>query len=82
MKINGVTRQSSNTSDMVFSVAQLISNISQYVRWEAGDLMFTGTPAGVGYGMEPQLYMKPGDIMEPAIEGLGAMRSKVTAYHE
>jgi len=78
--INGETRQSSNTSDMVFSIAELISNISNYVRWEAGDLMFTGTPAGVGYGMDPQLYMKPGDIMEPMIEGLGAMRSKVVAY--
>jgi len=65
---------------MVFSVAQLIANISQYVRWEAGDIMYTGTPPGVGYGMKPPLYMKPGDIMEPAIEGLGAHKSKIIAY--
>lgn len=78
--INGVTRQSSNTGDMVFTVAELISNISQYVRWEAGDIMFTGTPPGVGYGMKPQLYMKPGDIMEPTIAGLGAQKSRIVPY--
>lgn len=81
IKVNGITRQSSNTGDMVFTVAELISNISQYVRWEAGDLMFTGTPAGVGYGMQPQLYMKPGDIMQPIIQSLGAQRSKIVSFH-
>ena len=80
IQINGETRQSSHTGDMVFTVAELISNISQYLRWEAGDLMFTGTPPGVGYGMKPQLYMKPGDIMEPSIEGLGKQRSKIVSY--
>ena len=80
--INGETRQSSNTGDMVFSIAEMISIISNYVRWEAGDLMFTGTPPGVGYGMKPPLYMKPGDIMEPTIAGLGAQRSQIVAYHE
>lgn len=78
--INGETRQKSTTSDMVFSIAELISNISNYVRWEAGDLMFTGTPPGVGFGMTPQLYMKPGDIMQPAIQGLGAQRSRIVSY--
>ena len=82
IKINGEIRQSSNTADMVFTIAELISNISNYVRWEAGDLMFTGTPPGVGYGMKPPLYMKPGDIMEPSIQGLGSHRSKIVAYHE
>ena len=81
IQINGVTRQSSNTADMVFTIAELVSNISNYVRWEAGDLMFTGTPPGVGYGMKPPLYMKPGDIMEPTIAGLGAHRSKIVAYN-
>jgi len=82
IKINGETRQNSHTGDMVFSIAQMISIISNYVRWEAGDLMFTGTPPGVGYGMKPPLYMKPGDIMEPAITGLGAQRSRIVAYHD
>lgn len=80
IQINGETRQSSHTGDMVFTIAELISNISQYLRWEAGDLMFTGTPPGVGYGMKPQLYMKPGDIMEPSIAGLGTQRSKIVSY--
>lgn len=80
IRINGVTRQDSHTSDMVFSIAEMISIISNYVQWEAGDLMFTGTPAGVGYGMNPQLYMKAGDIMEPTIEGLGAQRSRIVPY--
>ena len=81
IQINGVTRQSSNTGDMVFSIAELISNISNYVRWEAGDLMFTGTPPGVGYGMNPQLYMRAGDIMEPRIAGLGMQRSHIVDYN-
>ena len=80
IKVNGQTRQSSNTADMVFTIAELISNISNYVRWEAGDLMFTGTPPGVGYGMKPQQYMKPGDIMEPTIQGLGAHYSKIVSF--
>lgn len=80
--INGIERQRSHTGDMVFSIAELISNISNYVRWEAGDLMFTGTPPGVGYGMKPQLYLKPGDVMEPKIESLGALRNKVVTYRE
>jgi 2-keto-4-pentenoate hydratase/2-oxohepta-3-ene-1,7-dioic acid hydratase in catechol pathway len=67
---------------MVFTIAELISNISQYLRWEAGDLMFTGTPPGVGYGMNPQLYLEAGDVMEPTIEGLGAHRSRVVSYNE
>ena len=81
IQINGVTRQSSNTGDMVFSIAELISNISNYVRWEAGDLMFTGTPPGVGYGMKTQLYMRAGDIMEPMIAGLGMQRSQIVDYN-
>lgn len=79
--LNGETRQSSTTADMVFSIAELISNISNYVRWEAGDLMFTGTPPGVGYGMKPPQYMKPGDIMQPKIQNLGSMRNRIIAYH-
>lgn len=80
IKISGETRQSSNTDDMMFSVAELVSQISNFLTWEAGDVMFTGTPPGVGYGMDPQTYLKPGDIMEPAIEGLGAQRSVVRQY--
>ncbi len=82
IKVSEETRQSSNTSDMTYSIAELVSRISEYLSWEAGDVMITGTPEGVGYGMDPPLYLKPGDILEPTIEGLGAQRSKVVAYHD
>lgn len=80
--INGETRQSSNTGDMVFSVAELVSQISNFLTWEAGDVMFTGTPPGVGYGMNPQTYLNPGDVMEPTIAGLGAHRSVVRKIYD
>ena len=80
--INGETRQSSNTGDMVFTIAQLVSQISNFLTWEAGDVMFTGTPPGVGYGMDPQTYLDPGDVMEPTIEGLGAQRSVVRKIYD
>lgn len=82
IKISGETRQSSNTGDMVFSIAELVSEISNFLTWEAGDIMFTGTPPGVGYGMKPPTYLKPGDVMEPAIAGLGAQRSVVRKIYD
>lgn len=82
IKVNGETRQSSNTGDMVFSIAELVSQISNFLTWEAGDVMFTGTPPGVGYGMDPQTYLKPGDVMEPTLEGLGAQRSVVKKIYD
>ena len=80
MTVSGEVRQSSNTSDMVFSIAELVSHISEFLTWEAGDIMFTGTPPGVGYGMEPQTYLKIGDVMESRIEGLGTTRNRVRAF--
>ena len=65
---------------MLFSIAELISIISRYVSWQPGDVMMTGTPAGVGYGMNPQLYLKPGDVMSARIENLGAQRNHIVAY--
>jgi len=82
IKISGETRQSSNTGDMVFTVAELVSQISNFLTWEAGDVMFTGTPPGVGYGMNPQTYLEPGDVMEPTIAGLGAQRSVVRKIYD
>ena len=82
IRVNGETRQSSNTGDMVFTVAQLVSQISNFLTWEAGDVMFTGTPPGVGYGMDPQTYLNPGDVMEPTIAGLGAQRSIVRKIYD
>ena len=80
MLVNGQTMQSSNTSDMMYSIAELISILSRYVSWQPGDVMMTGTPAGVGYGMNPQVYLKPGDVMSAHIEGLGEQHNTVVAY--
>jgi 2-keto-4-pentenoate hydratase/2-oxohepta-3-ene-1,7-dioic acid hydratase in catechol pathway len=80
MLVNGQTMQSSNTSDMMYSIAELISILSRYVSWQPGDVMMTGTPAGVGYGMNPQVYLKPGDVMSARIEGLGEQHNTVVAY--
>ncbi len=77
LKVNGVTRQSSSTADMIFSVAEIISHLSQFMTLLPGDLIVTGTPEGVGLGMKPPLFLKRGDVME--LEGgvLGAQRQVV-----
>ncbi len=76
--VNGEIQQSSNTSDMIFSVAQIISNMSQYLTLRVGDIIATGTPEGVGMGHKPQAkYLKNGDIVELQVEGLGAQRLTV-----
>lgn len=71
--LNGELRQNSNTSDMIFSVAELVSYISRYVPLEPGDLIVTGTPEGVILGRDPKVWMKPGDIAEVEVEGLGRL---------
>jgi len=77
-RINGEPRQDSNTSDMVFSVAELIHNLSQYLVLEPGDLLNTGTPEGVAMsGRFP--YLRAGDVMEVGIDGLGAQRANLVA---
>jgi 2-keto-4-pentenoate hydratase/2-oxohepta-3-ene-1,7-dioic acid hydratase in catechol pathway len=82
LRINGQIMQQSNTSDMMYSIAELVSIISNYVSWQPGDVMMTGTPPGVGYGMKPQQYLKPGDIMEAQIEKLGAQRNIIVASRQ
>ncbi len=71
--VNGQLRQNSNTSDMVFSIRQLISYISQYMTLEAGDLISTGTPEGVVFGMKEKVWLKPSDVVEIEVEGLGRL---------
>ena len=80
MTVSGVIRQDSNTGDMMYTTAELVSRISEYLTWEAGDVMITGTPEGVAYGMTPPQYLQPGDILEAKIAGLGAQRNKVVSY--
>ncbi len=78
-QVNGETMQSSNTSDMMYSIAELVSILSNYVSWQPGDVLMTGTPPGVGYGMRPQQYLQPGDVVEVVIDKLGSQRSVVTS---
>jgi 2,4-didehydro-3-deoxy-L-rhamnonate hydrolase len=80
LKLNGVTVQESTTADMIFSVAEIISYMSRFMRLVPGDIISTGTPAGVGMGMKPQRFLMPGDVMELTVEGLGHQKQKAVAY--
>jgi 2-keto-4-pentenoate hydratase/2-oxohepta-3-ene-1,7-dioic acid hydratase in catechol pathway len=81
LKVNGVVRQKSNTSNMLFGVAALVSYVSQFMTLLPGDVISTGTPAGVGLGMKPPVYLKEGDVVELAVSGLGQQRQKVINVH-
>ena len=76
-RLNGGTVQDASTDDMVFSVAQLISILSEAITLSPGDIIVSGTPAGVGMARKPPLFMKHGDICEVEIEGLGILRNTV-----
>lgn len=78
-RVNGVVKQKASTSDMLFDVASLVSLASEVMTLRPGDLIVTGTPAGVGFGMKPQVYMKAGDVCEVEIEGIGTLRNTVVA---
>lgn len=71
LSVNGKTRQKGNTKTMVFSPNHLVWYVSQFMQLEAGDLISTGTPPGVGLGMTPPVYLKKGDVVELSVEGLG-----------
>jgi 2-keto-4-pentenoate hydratase/2-oxohepta-3-ene-1,7-dioic acid hydratase in catechol pathway len=71
-RLNGVVRQDSNTSDMIFSVAEIIEDLSKHMTLEPGDLILTGTPQGVIMGMAEKKWLRPGDVVEVEIELLGA----------
>ncbi len=72
--VNGVLRQNSNTKNMVFNPYYIVYYLSQFMTLEAGDLISTGTPPGVGMGMKPQTFLSEGDIVELEVEGLGKQR--------
>jgi 2,4-diketo-3-deoxy-L-fuconate hydrolase len=80
LEVNGHRYQNGNTRTMVFGVAQLVSYISRYMTLMPGDVISTGTPAGVGLGLHPPTYLKPGDVIELGIEGLGRQRQDVLAH--
>lgn len=81
LKLNGKLMQDSSTDDLIFGVPELVSYISQFMTLLPGDIISTGTPGGVGLGLHPPLYLKPGDIMELGIDGLGNAKQRVKAYH-
>jgi 2-keto-4-pentenoate hydratase/2-oxohepta-3-ene-1,7-dioic acid hydratase in catechol pathway len=75
--VNGQVRQDSNTSDMIFTVAQIVSYCSQFFTLEPGDLILTGTPSGVAMGMANKPWLKKGDIVEVEVEKLGRLTNKM-----
>ena len=81
LKLNGEMIQNSNTNDMIFKIPYLISYISQFMTLLPGDIISTGTPSGVGLGLKPPRYLKPGDVMELGIDGLGVARQKAVEWH-
>jgi 2-keto-4-pentenoate hydratase/2-oxohepta-3-ene-1,7-dioic acid hydratase in catechol pathway len=81
-KVNGELRQNSWTGDMMCSVRQLVAYISRFMTLLPGDVVATGTPAGVALGMSPPRYLQAGDFVECGIEGLGELAQRVVAHHE
>ncbi|AYN66399.1 FAA hydrolase family protein [Euzebyella marina] len=82
LKLNGEKIQDSSTSDFIFNVQQVVSYISQFMTLLPGDVISTGTPSGVGLGFKPPKYLKPGDVVELGIEGLGKSQQTAKAYKE
>jgi 2,4-diketo-3-deoxy-L-fuconate hydrolase len=81
LDVNGKRMQSGNTRTMIFSCAQIVSHVSQYMTLLPGDVITTGTPPGVGMGIKPNpVFLKPGDVMTLGIHGLGEQKQKVVAY--
>jgi 2-keto-4-pentenoate hydratase/2-oxohepta-3-ene-1,7-dioic acid hydratase in catechol pathway len=79
LRLNGKIEQQSNTSHMIFSVADLIAYVTTFTPLSAGDVIITGTPSGVGFTRKPPLFLKPGDTMEVEISGIGTLRNPVIA---
>jgi 2-keto-4-pentenoate hydratase/2-oxohepta-3-ene-1,7-dioic acid hydratase in catechol pathway len=82
LNVNGDSRQDGKTSDMIFGVSNIISTISRYMTLMPGDVIPTGTPPGVGLGRTPPMFLKPGDVIDLGVEGLGEQRQEVKAWKE
>lgn len=82
LKLNGEVMQSGNTGRMIFPVAELVAYLSRFMTLEPGDIITTGTPPGVGMGRNPQRFLRPGDVMELGVAGLGTQRIEVRAGWE
>ena len=77
LRLNGEMMQNSNTRNLIFKVPDLVSYISQVMTLEPGDVISTGTPSGVGVGRNPKVFLKPGDVVEVELEGIGTLRNTV-----
>ena len=82
LTVNGVEKQNSNTKFMLFNIEELIHDLSTVFTLDAGDIIATGTPAGVGAGRSPQEWMWPGDVVEATVEGIGTLRNTVVDSEE
>jgi 2-keto-4-pentenoate hydratase/2-oxohepta-3-ene-1,7-dioic acid hydratase in catechol pathway len=80
LKLNGEEMQNSNTSDFIFNIQEVVSYISQFMTLLPGDIISTGTPFGVGLGLNPPRYLKDGDVIELGIDGLGVSKQICKAY--
>jgi 2-keto-4-pentenoate hydratase/2-oxohepta-3-ene-1,7-dioic acid hydratase in catechol pathway len=80
LKVNGKQMQHGTTANLIFNIPHLISYVSRFMTLLPGDIISTGTPAGVGLGFNPPVYLKDGDIMELGIDGLGTSRQQCVAY--
>lgn len=80
LRLNGKVMQQSNTRNFIFKIPHLISYVSHFMTLLPGDIISTGTPHGVGLGLNPQVYLKPGDVVELSVEGLGVSRQKVRGF--
>lgn len=80
LKVNDKLMQNGTTANLIFNIPFLVSYVSQFMTLLPGDIISTGTPAGVGLGFDPPVYLKPGDVMELGIEGLGTSKQKCVAY--
>lgn len=82
LALNGAVMQDSNTREFIFTIPQLIAYISDIVTFAPGDIISTGTPPGVGFARKPPVLLKPGDVMEVTVEGVGVLRNPVVAEAE
>ncbi|NNV57607.1 fumarylacetoacetate hydrolase family protein [Limnovirga soli] len=80
LTVNGKKMQDGTTANLIFKIPHLVSYVSQFMTLLPGDIISTGTPAGVGLGFNPPVYLKPGDIVELGIDGLGTSKQQVVAY--
>lgn len=80
LTVNGETKQDGSTADLIFKIPHLVSYLSQFMTLMPGDIISTGTPAGVGLGFNPPQFIKPGDVIELGIEGLGSSKQVAKAY--